>query len=350
MNEHAARRAARLVRLYPRQWRRTYPDFEEVLATGLVDNPRGVRRDVVRAAAVERLRVAGVLPTGPADRARSGLAIMYAALIPFVGLTMGMWSQLHTGLAARGLGAGPVLHAADVLLALGTLLTFVALVVGIMLIVVRSRPRPRGDGAAEAPRRWPPIGPAVTFVASFAALSVAGEAVRPFWLVFTGGVGAAVAGRRSRRHTVECAPSWPASPRHGSIPACSPACRPASSPPPSSLPWRGSPPPGLCCASSRPLPLRAPGRLDVTLAVVTGAVMLLSVTAAVRWIFTHPTPQGATAVLTRTDQLAPGHTAWGVVIVLLALAATALVGMRRVLRGRRRPPFDSAGVAPSAAT
>ena len=98
------------------------------------------------------------------------------------------------------------------------------------------------------------------------------------------------------------------------------------------------------------LPLRAPGRLDVTLAVVTGAVMLLSVTAAVRWILTHPTPQGATAVLTRTDQLAPGHTAWGVVIVLLALAATALVGMRRVLRGRRRPPFDSAGVAPSAAT
>ena len=172
---------------------------------------------------------------------------------------------------------------------------------------------------------------------------------RPFWLVFTGGVGAAVAGRRSRRHTVGA--------RHRG------QHHPGMDPSQLVRPHAGrqlaaafiAPVAGIAAAGAllriiSALPLRAPGRLDVTLAVVTGAVMLLSVTAAVRWILTDPTPQGATAVLTRTDQLAPGHTAWGVVIVLLALAATVLVGMRRVLRGRRRPPFDSAGVAPSAAT
>ncbi len=85
-----ARRAALLVQLFPRQWRRQYPDFAEVLADELADHPRGVRRDVVRAAAVEHLRVAGVLPTSPSTTASSGLGLLFGSLVPFVALSAGM--------------------------------------------------------------------------------------------------------------------------------------------------------------------------------------------------------------------------------------------------------------------
>jgi hypothetical protein len=86
------------------------------------------------------------------------------------------------------------------------------------------------------------------------------------------------------------------------------------------------------------LPLRVPGRANVLLAASVFGMMFLTVVASGRWLLAHPGQEGATSLQARSDQLAPGHTGWVVVFLLAALAAMALVGLRRVLRGHPEQP------------
>lgn len=346
MQDRPARRAARLTRLYPRRWRRQYPDFEVVLAAELAEGRRGARRDAVRGAAVERLRAAGVLPIGPEDRARSGLTLIYAALVPFAALAMGMWSQLHTGISSRGLAEQPVLGPAELLLAIGTLVTAVCLPVGLALIVLRSSRRTpatthaSGTRGADAPRQML-LRAGALFLGAMVALTATGWAAdRSGWY----SPAALALPARGPGHVLTL---W--------VRALVAAITPAWVHP--SLFWRmpvgefaaalAAPVVGLVAAVAlmrmlAAVPLRTPGRADVAWAVSTVAMMLLSVAASVRWLLAHPARRGANALLARDDPLAPGHTGWAVVLLLVALAAAALIGTRQLLRGSLTAPTPSA--------
>lgn len=348
MSDPALRRATRLVRLYPRQWRRRYPDFVEVVAAELAEHPEGARRDVIRGALVERLRQAGILAFGRADRARSGLALVFAAIVPFAGLALGMWSQLHTGLSVESPVSAPLLRATDLMLAVGTLVTLAFLPVGVVLAVAHIRCRRPQTGSEEGTSLHSTVRPAMLFIGSLGALTFIGWAADD-----------------SRWYS----PAALALPRHGAchlltlwVRAIVAAITPAWIHP---TLFAQMPTGELVAALAAPvmalvagaalfriilaLPFRVPGRANVALGVGTSVMMLLSVTASLRWILDHPTRQGATPLLARTDQLAPGHTAWAAIFVLTALAFISLIGARRVLQGRSEQPPEGAGGIPTSA-
>src|SRR5215469_7952628 len=138
-------------------------------------HPRGVAADVTRAATIERLRTMGLLPRGASDRARSGLALMFAALVPFAALALGLWSQLHTGLASGSPDAGPVLRDSVVVLEVGTLVALVALPLGVAMTVGQARfSRRRPLSSPSVSSRQGLLGSAAVFVASLSALTAAG--------------------------------------------------------------------------------------------------------------------------------------------------------------------------------
>jgi len=98
----AARRAARLVRCYPKDWRARYGDeFSELLIADIAERPRSWRRsaDVVMSGTVARLVKTGL--TGheidPADQVRASLASLGCLLGVFLALGVAMWSQLTIG-------------------------------------------------------------------------------------------------------------------------------------------------------------------------------------------------------------------------------------------------------------
>jgi hypothetical protein len=100
--EAAARRAARLLRWYPRDWRSRYGDeFAELLVADISERPASWRRDV-------DVAISGVLarlvPTGltghaidPADQVRASLASLGCLLGVFLSLGVALWSQLTVG-------------------------------------------------------------------------------------------------------------------------------------------------------------------------------------------------------------------------------------------------------------
>ena len=100
--EAAARRAARLLRWYPRGWRSRYGDeFAELLIADLSERPHSWRRhaDVATSGLVARL-----IPTGltghaidPADQVRASLASLGYLLGVFLSLGVALWSQLTIG-------------------------------------------------------------------------------------------------------------------------------------------------------------------------------------------------------------------------------------------------------------
>jgi len=330
MTDRARRRATRLVLLYPRSWRRTYPDFVDVLAAELAGDARWIRCDVVRSATVERLRSAGIIAGRPADRARSGLALVYATLLPFAALATGMWSQLRTTIGGHGLDTPPALRAADLLLAVGALSVLSSLAIAILLVAGharrRRRPSPRTtSGFAPGPL----VRPALALAGSIAALTVGGwVADRSGWY----SPAAAVLPGAGPGHLLTL---W----ARGVIAAITPA-------------WvhpgllQRMPTGELLAVLLAPfatlvavmalvrlivrLPVRRPGRADVALAVVVVGTMLLSIAAGVRWLVSAPT----------TPRADPGHTAWGVVTVLVALTAVAVIGARRMLQGREPPDLQ----------
>ncbi len=97
-----ARRAARLLRWYPRDWRSRYGDeFAELLIADLAERPHSWRRhaDVAFSGMVARL-----IPTGltghaidPADQVRASLASLGCLLGVFLSLGVALWSQLTIG-------------------------------------------------------------------------------------------------------------------------------------------------------------------------------------------------------------------------------------------------------------
>lgn len=94
------------------------------------------------------------------------------------------------------------------------------------------------------------------------------------------------------------------------------------------------------------LPIGAPGRMNTALATTAFGTMFLSVVAAGRWLVDHPYAEGTARLPARSDPLAPGHTGWVVGVLLVALAAVALMGLRLVLRrGPEEPAHGSDAVA-----
>lgn len=337
MNGRTARRASRLCRLYPRRWREQFPDFEGALAEELLEHPRGVLRDVLRAAVAERLREFGIIPRKPADGARSGLALIYAALFPFTGLAMGMWSQLHTGLEADGGATAPVLRTSNLLLTVGTVAILVALPLAVALLAVDGR-RIRGDrGEVSMTRPRQLVRPSLAFLGSLGALTAVGwGADRSGWY----SPAAAALPHQGLGHVATfwvrgivavITPAW----MHPTLFARMPSGELAA--------CLIAPVAALVATVALfrlivSLPLRGPGRGYVVLAATAFGMMFVSVVACGRWLLDHPGREGATALQAHGDQLAPGHTGWVVLITLAVLAIIAVVGLRRVLRDRPEKP------------
>lgn len=350
MTDRSVRQALRLARLYPRRWRQQFPDFVWILADELAERRRGVRGDVVRAALGERLRASGILPAGSADGARSGLALIYAALVPFAGLAMGMWSQLHTGLASPGATSTATLRASDLLLIVGTLVMLVALPLAVLLLAVEVRRT--GPAAGRALYRSI-TRPVLALVGSLVVLTAVGwGADRSHWY----SPAAIALPRRGLGHLLTL---W----IRGIIAPITPAwVHPGL--------FAGMPTGELAAASLAPVaalvlvgavfrvivrfPIGTPGRATVVLAVGAFGMMCLSVAASGRWLLDHPGQRGTSSLLARNDQLAPGHTGWAVVLLLAVLTVVALAGLRRVLRAQPDGPTGGAmavggGISPVAA-
>jgi hypothetical protein len=342
MKDRSVRRATRLARLYPRRWREEFPDFVEALAEELVAHPRGAHRDVVRGAIVERFREAGIIPKRPADRPRSGLALVYAALIPFAGLAMGMWSQLGTGLASDSGNTTPVLRASDLLLAVGTFMILLVLPFVLVLVVTEARRGRKGRGSGRAAYR-PLVGPGLALVGSLGVLTVAGwEADRSGWYS-----PAAVALPHQgpghfltlwgRGIIATITPAW----IHPGLFAHMPTGELIAA---LLAPVAAATAAGALFRLIVRIPHRVPGPANVLLAASVFGMMFLTVVASGRWLLAHPGQQGLTSLQAHSDQLAPGHTGWVVVLLLAALTAVALVGIRRLLRGQ---PDEPTGGDPS---
>ena len=95
----AARRAARLLRWYPRSWRARYgEEFAELLMADIAERPRSRSRtaDVLRSGIVARLADAGLggCAPEPGAQARASLASLTCCAAVFLGVGGAMWSQL----------------------------------------------------------------------------------------------------------------------------------------------------------------------------------------------------------------------------------------------------------------
>lgn len=101
-SDPTARRAQRLLRLYPKAWRDRYGDeFTELLIADISEQKRSWRRslDVVRAGLVARLARLGLsgLELQGAEQVRACLASLSCYVAVFLGFGMAMWSQLAIG-------------------------------------------------------------------------------------------------------------------------------------------------------------------------------------------------------------------------------------------------------------
>jgi hypothetical protein len=340
MSDRARRRAARMFRLYPRRWRVQFPDFEETLAAEFAAERRGVRCNTLAAAGVEWLRDLGVVPKTSVDRVGSGLALIYAALIPFVALALGMWSQLHTGLASPSAAVAPALSASDLFLAIGAVAVALVLPIGILFVSVgvwRNR-RAAANQVGLCDRSV--VRPALVFLGSIALLTLAGwGAERSRWY----SPAAAALPHRGpglfltlwvRGIVASVTPAWVHPTTFAQMPKGQLIA--ALLAPLAALVAASA----LFCLLTR---VRLPrfGRANLFLGGGAAAMMSVSVAACGRWLIEHPGREGGTTLQAHADQLAPGHTGWMVVILLAALASVALVGLRRVLRGDPAAPLFS---------
>jgi len=96
------RRAARLVRWYPRSWRARYgEEFVALLVDDISERPRAPRRtlDVMRGGLFARLTAGGLAGDlrGPADQLRSSLAAIGCFIAAFLVFGVSLWSQLTIG-------------------------------------------------------------------------------------------------------------------------------------------------------------------------------------------------------------------------------------------------------------
>jgi hypothetical protein len=154
----AARRAARLLRWYPRSWRERYGDeFTELLISDIEERPRSTARtlDVIRGGAFSRLSAAGLrgvmVPGRPGVTSEAGPACRHVtaslvtlgwALAVFLCFGAAMWSQLTIGWGWIGAsGATPVAAFATLAMtvAMPTLLAIAVLAALPVIVVVARR-------------------------------------------------------------------------------------------------------------------------------------------------------------------------------------------------------------------
>ena len=100
--DEAPRRAARLLRWYPKGWRSRYgEEFAELLIADIAERPRSRSRtaDVVRGGIVARLSAAGLSgwTLDPAAQVRASLVSLGWCVAVFMGFGAAMWSQLTVG-------------------------------------------------------------------------------------------------------------------------------------------------------------------------------------------------------------------------------------------------------------
>jgi hypothetical protein len=100
--DEAARRAARLLRWYPKAWRSRYgEEFTELLIADIGERPRSPTRtaDVMRAGIVARLAAAGFCgcPLEASAQVRASLTSLGWCVAIFAGFGAAMWSQLTVG-------------------------------------------------------------------------------------------------------------------------------------------------------------------------------------------------------------------------------------------------------------
>ena len=98
----AGRRAARLLRWYPKAWRSRYgEEFAELLIADISERPRSLTRtaDVVRGGIVARLAAAGLCgcTLEASAQVRAGLTALGWCVAIFVSFGAAMWSQLTIG-------------------------------------------------------------------------------------------------------------------------------------------------------------------------------------------------------------------------------------------------------------
>ncbi len=101
-NESTRRRAARLLRWYPRGWRSRYGvEFVELLTSEMEERPKSLRRgfDVALSGVVARFAAAGLggQPLDHHDSERHSLVAIGGALTIFVVFACAIWSQLTIG-------------------------------------------------------------------------------------------------------------------------------------------------------------------------------------------------------------------------------------------------------------
>jgi hypothetical protein len=174
-----ARRAARLLRWYPGDWRARYGDeFTELLIAEFAERPRSWRRaaDVARGGLLARLTRAGLCGSPPesAEQLRAGLATAACSAGAFLAVGIAIWAQLTIGwewepprVAATTIGMTSM-TAAVLLLAVLALLAVV----------------PLGWSAARAVRdRQAPqlLAPALLAVAGAAVLAAGGHHFENGW-------------------------------------------------------------------------------------------------------------------------------------------------------------------------
>ena len=129
----SARRAERLLRWYPNEWRARYGDeFAELLISDMSEQPRSLKRavDVAVSGVVARLAYAGLNPSNleRSERTRRTLLAFACAAAVFVTFGLGMWAQLTIGwqwsapdTVATSAAMVVMSYSVLVLLALGTL-------------------------------------------------------------------------------------------------------------------------------------------------------------------------------------------------------------------------------------
>ena len=173
-----ARRAARLLRWYPKGWRDRYgEEFAELLLADIAERPRSLSRtlDVARGGIVARLADAGLCGfplAGPCDAAASAasLASLSACLAVFVIVGAAMWSQLTIGWqwsAPAGTAAMAEMTAMSAAMISFAVLALLATVPVAWLVVAR---------IVRGPWRHPRLAiPAAIFAACLAVLFIGGR-------------------------------------------------------------------------------------------------------------------------------------------------------------------------------
>jgi hypothetical protein len=171
--EAAARRAARLLRWYPRAWRSRYgEEFAELLIADISERPDAWRRDAD--VAINGV-LARLIPTGltghaidPADQVRASLASLGYLLGVFLSLGVALWSQLTIGWQwskpdTTAISVAMILMSGAVAL-LCSLAVLAAIPIGCAVILRFARREPGGL-----------ILPALFFVAGIAVLVIGGR-------------------------------------------------------------------------------------------------------------------------------------------------------------------------------